>query len=547
MEQALNSKQYSVSEAFVETDTIAAVSTASGVGGIAVIRVSGPEAFIKVSEIWKGKNIAEMQSHTAHFGEIVYDKALIGSKSNTIDQVVLTIFRNPASFTGEDTVEIACHGSKYIQREILNLLIKHGVRMAGPGEFSQRAFFNGRIDLAQAEGIADLINASSRAAHNMSMAQVKGQFSKRLESLRAQLIKFASLLELELDFSEEEVEFADRTALRNLATEILNELNHLAESYATARVFKEGVPVVIAGEPNAGKSTLLNWLLQEDKAIVSDIPGTTRDLIEDTRDINGVTFRFIDTAGLRDTADTVEKIGIDRATDRIRNAQIVLWLIDPTTPLFPQLQLLKAYLPELYPSSMMSSSLPSSDPLSESTSDFSAPRVPESSAYHIILINKSDIDTALTSACKSNLINDLQHELFGELSGKSDGELSGELKSNKENELISELKSKVSDILHISARTGEGLDLLMTKLSEYAESKQTADADIMVTNARHYEAIIRGARAIERALKQIAINSSADFIAQDVRESLHHLATITGTIASPDLLTSIFSSFCIGK
>ncbi|MDE6717152.1 MAG: tRNA uridine-5-carboxymethylaminomethyl(34) synthesis GTPase MnmE, partial [Muribaculaceae bacterium] len=312
-------------------DTIVAVSTPRGTGGIAVVRLSGPEALDILGTVWRGHHLKDYNSHTAHLGRIVDESGHI------LDEVVVTIFLAPNSYTGDDTIEISCHGSLWIQREIVNLLIRSGARAAGPGEFSQRAYLNGRIDLAQAEGIIDLISSSSRAAHRLAMQQANGNFSERLENLRRQLIEFAAFLELELDFSEEDVEFADRHRLAKLADKVINEVDRLAASYATGKAFKDGIPVVIAGQPNAGKSTLLNRLLEEDKAIVSNIPGTTRDIIEDTREINGVLFRFIDTAGLHDTQDAVERIGIDRATARMRRSPMIIWMIDTTADHSPQI------------------------------------------------------------------------------------------------------------------------------------------------------------------------------------------------------------------
>ncbi|MDE5868950.1 MAG: tRNA uridine-5-carboxymethylaminomethyl(34) synthesis GTPase MnmE, partial [Muribaculaceae bacterium] len=326
MEQTLNPSPISFS-----SDTIVAVSTPPGTGGIAVIRISGNEALDIIDSVWRGHILSGCKTHSAHLGRIVDETG------QTLDEVVATIFLAPNSYTGEDTVEISCHGSKWIQREIVNLLIRNGARAAGPGEFTQRAFLNGKIDLAQAEGIVDLISSTSRAAQRLAMMQANGQFSARLENLRHQLIDFASLLELELDFSEEDVEFADRLRLTELADKIIKELDRLINSYAIGKAFKEGIPVVLAGMPNAGKSTLLNSILEEEKAIVSDIPGTTRDLIEDTREINGTLFRFIDTAGLHDTQDTVEKIGIDRATKQLSRAAIIVWLVDTTGEIATQL------------------------------------------------------------------------------------------------------------------------------------------------------------------------------------------------------------------
>lgn len=305
-------------------NTIAAISTPYGIGGIAVIRLSGPDAIAIADRVWRGRPLAAAASHTAHLGVIT---AADGSE---LDRAVATIFRGPRSFTGEDTVEFSVHGSKWIQREVTARLVEAGAVPAEAGEFTRRAFVNGRMDLTQAEGVADLIAASSRAAHRLAMRQMAGGFSARLNELRERLVELASLLELELDFSEEDVEFADRARLRAIADETLDMIGRLASTYAAGRAFKEGVPVAIAGRPNAGKSTLLNRLLDEDKAIVSEIPGTTRDIIDGTREIDGILFRFYDTAGLRDTDDTVERIGIDRARAAIDRAAIVLWLHDPS-------------------------------------------------------------------------------------------------------------------------------------------------------------------------------------------------------------------------
>lgn len=305
-------------------DTIVAVATPPGTGGIAVVRLSGPETLAIADSVWRGKALSEVTSHTAHLGEI------LSEDGSPIDNAVATVFRGPRSFTGEDTVEFSLHGSRWIQRATVARLTAAGARAATAGEFTRRAFLNKRLDLAQAEAVADLIAAESKAAHRLAMTQMSGSFSRKLESLRERLVELASLLELELDFSEEEVEFADRSRLLSLIQEVLDQIERLASTYRAGKAFKEGVPVAIAGRPNAGKSTLLNRLLGEERAIVSDIPGTTRDVIEDTREINGILFRFFDTAGLRDTDDTVERMGIDRAIGAIDRAAIVLWTIDAT-------------------------------------------------------------------------------------------------------------------------------------------------------------------------------------------------------------------------
>lgn len=451
--------------------TIAAIATPAGQGGIAVIRVSGRDAFDIVQKMWRGKPLAQCTSHTAHLGNILQED------SSVLDQAVITLFRAPNSFTGEDTVEISVHGSRWIQREALNQLMRCGAKPAGPGEFSQRAFANGRMDLAQTEAVADLIAAESRAAHRLALSQMSGAFSRKLNELREQLIHFGSLLELELDFSEEDVEFADRTQLINSAKETLAVVQHLALSYKSGRAFKEGVPVAIAGAPNVGKSTLLNRLLDCDKAIVSDIPGTTRDVIEDTREIGGILFRFIDTAGLRDTADTVERIGIERAKEHIDRAAVTLWLVDPTQPLDAQLASIRT----------------------------------SSEGKRFVILTKSDLsDDTVTD------------QILAALPGGC-------------------------PVISISAKTGFGIDELETELVRMATAEHDPENELMVTNARHYEALTAGADALQRVLTGLQTGIPTDFVAQDVREALYHLGLVTGAVTTADLLTSIFSHFCIGK
>lgn len=451
--------------------TIAAIATPAGQGGIAVIRVSGSDAFDIVQKMWRGKPLAQCASHTAHLGNILQEDGSV------LDQTVITLFREPNSFTGEDTVEISVHGSRWIQREALNQLMRCGAKPAGPGEFSQRAFANGRMDLAQTEAVADLIAAESRAAHRLALSQMSGAFSRKLNELREHLIHFGSLLELELDFSEEDVEFADRTQLINSAKETLAVVQRLALSYKSGRAFKEGVPVAIAGAPNVGKSTLLNRLLDCDKAIVSDIPGTTRDIIEDTREIGGILFRFIDTAGLRDTADTVERIGIERAKEHIDRAAVTLWLVDPTQPLDAQLASITA----------------------------------TSEGKRFVILTKSDLS--------GDAVTD------GILAALPEG----------------------CPVISISAKSGLGIDKLETELVRMATAEHDPENELMVTNARHYEALTAGADALQRVLTGLQTGIPTDFVAQDVREALYHLGLVTGAVTTADLLASIFSHFCIGK
>lgn len=447
-------------------DTIGAVSTPAGKGGIAVIRISGHEAISIVNDAWKGADLISVKSHTAHFGKYV------SKEGRVIDEALATVFVGPKSFTGEDIVEISVHGSLWIQKEILLDLIKRGIRIANPGEFTQRAFLNGKIDLAQAEGIADLISSSSKAAHDIALSQIDGKFSKEFNLLREKLIEFASLMELELDFSEEDVEFADRSQLIKLCEEILKKISGLLGSYSRGAVLKDGVPVVIAGIPNAGKSSLLNLLLENEKAIVTDIPGTTRDVIEDSREIDGILYRFLDTAGMRDTDDIVEKIGVDKALETLEKAFIVIWVIDLTSPLQSQisrLQELKLQHPE---------------------------------KHFIILLNKADINRS---------------------------------------------EREIENSIEFSTFTRQGLDSLISKLGEISKADSNPETDIILTNARHYEALTKAKEALTRAEESLKMGLSGDFVAQDIREAGSYLSEITGTITTDTLLHSIFSRFCIGK
>lgn len=460
-------------------DTICAISTAPRVGGIAVIRVSGPQSRQIVDRIWHGKRLENVASHTAHLGSIVDETGEV------IDSAVATVFCSPASFTGDDVVELSVHGSAWIQRETVQLLVRQGCRIAEPGEFTRRAFAAGKLDLAEAEAVADVIASSSRAAHRMAMSQMRGEFSRRLETLRDRLLDLASLLELELDFSEEDVEFASREKLKSLADEIHGVVAKLASSFATGAALKEGVPVAIVGATNAGKSTLLNRLLGDDRAIVSDIHGTTRDIIEDRIEIDGVLFRLIDTAGLRDTTDVVESLGIDRTIKQIDKAAIVVWVIDPFTS--------PAILRDTW------------QRISRHITD---------SQHLIIAINKSDLtgdnlDATTVSSDVAPLPSD-------------------------------------TTTLRISAATGTGIEALCHNLIN-ASGVNSWQGDILVTNSRHYEALTHALDSINRVREGLESGISGDFIAQDVRETIHHLGTITGAITTTDILTTIFSRFCIGK
>lgn len=505
------------------SDTIVAIATPYGTGGIAVIRLSGPEAIAIADRAWRGRPLCDAPSHTARFGTITADDA-----DTPLDQSVATVFRAPRSFTGEDTVEISVHGSKWIQKQAVDRFVALGARPAEPGEFTRRAFLNGRMDLAQAEGVADLIAASSRAAHRLAMSQVAGGFSARIDELRGRLVDLASLLELELDFSEEDVEFADRANLRAIADETIQLIDRLASTYAAGRAFKEGVPVAIAGRPNAGKSTLLNALLGEDKAIVSDIPGTTRDIIDDTREMGGILFRFYDTAGLRDAEDEVEKIGIGRARDAIGRAAIVLWLIDTSTDkeeINSQIEYVKEQI-----------------------------KAHEDPA-HIIIFNKTDI-AGMSKASGHALCETSDNSVDSDSASGYSIEIQSVGHDIRERVDVRELSQELSwelsqefpyETLTISAKRGTNLDLLERLLVDKAKRDHDPDAELIITNARHHSELISGGEAMRRVREALDTGLSADFIAQDVRTALHHLGTVTGAVTTDTLLTTIFTRFCIGK
>ncbi|HLP57140.1 MAG TPA: tRNA uridine-5-carboxymethylaminomethyl(34) synthesis GTPase MnmE [Fluviicola sp.] len=465
----------------LSSDTICALSTAPGTGAIAVIRISGKQALEIASSVFS-KSLEEAASHTAHFGRI---KSPAGE---IIDEVLITMLREGQSFTGEHTVEIACHGSQFIQQQVLQLLLEHGCRMAEPGEFTMRAFMNGRMDLSQAEAVADLIASESKRAHEVAMKQMRGGFSNELKILREKLIHFASLVELELDFAEEDVEFADRTQLNQLIIEVLSYVNRLIQSFALGNVLKNGVPVAIVGAPNTGKSTLLNQLLGEERAIVSNIAGTTRDVIEETLNIDGILFRLIDTAGIREDAEAIEALGIERSHEKIRQAQLVLVMSDYSS------------------SASGSEGHQSMDELT--AGEWSDRLAAEFTEKHFLVVgNKADLR-------------------------KDTSELSWPY---------------TTPLLSISARTGKGIDELKNWLSARVMGDFNTQTDTIVTNARHLDALHKTAESLEKAKWGLETNVTGDFVAMDIRQAMFELGTITGDISTEDLLGNIFSKFCIGK
>ena len=457
----------------INQDTIIALATPNGLGAISVLRISGKDAISITEKVFKSKNnklLSKQKSHTVHLGHLL-------KNSHELDEVLITLFKGPQSYTGENTIEISCHGSIYIQKEIINLFIDNGIRVANPGEFTLRAFLNGKMDLNQAEAVADLIASENEGSHKLAMQQMKSGFSNDLKKLRAELLHFSSMIELELDFSQEDVEFVERDEFKKLTNKIQFELNALINSFQSGNVLKNGISVTIAGKPNAGKSSLLNTLLNDEKAIVSDIPGTTRDSIEDSLVIDGINFRFTDTAGLRETTDYIESKGIEKTISKIKSSKILLYLFDANDT--------------------------NIDEINNSIDKF------KRDDLSIILVrNKIDLSIQNT-------------------------------------QLLKEVKS-ICNLLEIEATDTKSVESLKERLIKEVELLNPY-TDVIISNSRHYEALINALRAIEEVNEGLMNSLSGDLLSVDIRRSIEYLAEITGEITNDDILGNIFANFCIGK
>ena len=458
-------------------DNIIALATPSGAGAISVIRISGKDAISICDQQFRSitnKRLVDQNTHTIHLGHIIKDDI-------DLDEVLISIFKDPHSYTGENVVEVSCHGSHYIQQEIIQLFLRNGCRTANPGEFTLRAFLNGKLDLSQAEAVADLIASDNAASHQIAMQQMRGGFSNEIKALREELLNFASLIELELDFAEEDVEFADREQFKGLINRITKVLKHLIDSFAVGNVIKNGIPVTIIGEPNVGKSTLLNALLNEEKAIVSEIAGTTRDAIEDELNIGGIGFRFIDTAGIRETKDVIETIGIKRTFEKITQSQVVIYLLD---------------------------------------------------ASAVTEENAAQINTEI-----HRIQNKFPDKPLIVLANKMDKANAEFIKGNFNYE----------HLLLLSAKEKVGVEELKQKLLQFVNTGALRNNETIITNTRHYDALLKALEEIQKVKQGMDDHLSGDLLAVDIRQALYHFGEITGEITTDDLLGNIFANFCIGK
>lgn len=466
----------------ISQETIVALASPSGAGAIAVIRISGKDAIGIAEQVFQsvsGKSISKQKTHTIHLGHIV-------DEGKVYDQVLLSIFKNPHSYTGEDVIEISCHGSTFIQQQIIQLLLRKGCKMAQAGEFTLRAFLNGKLDLSQAEAVADLIASDNEASHQIAMQQMRGGFSNEIAKLRAELLNFASLIELELDFAEEDVEFADRTQFKELLNRIEFVLKRLIDSFAVGNVIKNGIPVAIVGEPNVGKSTLLNALLNEERAIVSDIAGTTRDTIEDELVINGIGFRFIDTAGIRDTKDVVESIGIKKTFEKIEQAQVVMYLVDSIQCSVLNLESLNIEIGKI-------------------KNQFALKPI-------IVVLNKVD-----------------------------------QLSQKELTNILDQLTTYNIQPITISAKNKEGIEDLKNQLMSFVNTGALRNNETIVTNTRHYDSLLKALEEIQKVTFGLNSGLSSDLMAIDIKQALYYFGEITGEVTNNELLGNIFANFCIGK
>jgi tRNA modification GTPase len=472
----------------IPQETIVALATPSGAGAIAIIRLSGKDAITIAADIFQsvsGKDITKQKTHTIHLGHIVDTSTSSGQGGKVYDQVLLSIFKGPNSYTGENVIEISCHGSTFIQQQIIQLLLRKGTKMAQAGEFTLRAFLNGKLDLSQAEAVADLIASDNEASHQIAMQQMRGGFSNEIAKLREELLNFASLIELELDFAEEDVEFADRTQFHDLLERIEFVLKRLIDSFAVGNVIKNGIPVAIVGEPNVGKSTLLNALLNEERAIVSDIAGTTRDTIEDELVINGIGFRFIDTAGIRETKDVVESIGIQKTFEKIEQAQVVIYLFESSKFQVSGSQ----YITEI-------EKIKNKYPLKQL----------------IVVVNKID------------LISDAGV-----------------------NQIRLKLEKLDTKLVTISAKEKSGIDALKDELLSLVNTGALRNNETIVTNTRHYDSLLKALEEVQKVKWGLDSGISSDLMAIDIRSALYYFGEITGEVTNDELLGNIFANFCIGK
>lgn len=500
---------------YITKDTICAIATASGTAAMAIVRLSGKDSleialsrFVRKGKILTAENITPNKMYYGEFKD---------TDDKTIDDVMLTYFKDPHSYTGEDSVEIVCHGSPYIQNKILEILIKSGARLAKGGEYSMRAFINNKMDLTQAEAVADLISSQTEAEHRIAMNQLKGGFSKELQVLRAKLLDLTSLMELELDFSEEDVEFADRTKLNNIVDETLAHINKLTDSFRLGNTIKKGIPVAIVGDTNAGKSTLLNALVGEERAIVSDIAGTTRDTIEETMNINGKMFRFIDTAGIRETDDTIEKIGIERAFKKISEAEIILGILD----------------------------------LNKSQNEFfnSAKQIISNvnllKQKVILVFNKIDLNSEASYLSTEDLLHRLRECIENNIDtngGYMIDDYSYSISGTDCYDIRNLIKYKF-----ISAKNESHIENLKKEIEIHGRDMDFGENEVLVTNLRHYEALVNALESLIKVKDGMTSGISIEFVAQDLKSALYHLGEITGEISSTEVLNNLFGRFCIGK